>query len=93
MGKKERKKRVSDVSYIVQSDVARNEVYNFTERPVLCEVMSTITGGKPWSKDTLDYHFGRKRVTEFSYRGYTIFMRTLQRGRSRGKNTQNIEMS
>lgn len=82
-----RKKKVADVVYSVQSEVNKNEFYNFTERPVLCDSMSKITGNE-WSKDSLDYHFTRKKETEFTYKGYTIFMRKVQRGKRRGISKQ-----
>lgn len=85
-----RKEKVSDVVYTVQSDMNRYVVYNFTERPILCEIMSKVSGVK-WSKNTLDYHFTKKKEDKFSYRGYTIFMRHLHRGRSRGRYIKNNE--
>lgn len=80
-----RKEKISNVGYVVQSDINRSEVYVFTERPMLCKIMSAVTGGAGWSKETLDYHFTRLRKTEFQYRGYTIYMRPVYKGKSRGR--------
>jgi hypothetical protein len=80
----QRKEKITDAVYTVQSETNSKEMYNFPERPILCETMETITGVE-WSKDTLDYHFSKKQETEFSYRGYMVFMRTMYRGRSRGR--------
>lgn len=79
-----KREKVKDVVYIVQNDINKNDVTPFTERPILCETMSVITGTE-WSKDTLDYHFSKLKEKEFNYRGYTIFMRQMQRGKSRGR--------
>ena len=79
-----RKEKVKDMVYVVQNDINKNDMHPFTERPILCETMAILTGVE-WSKDTLDYHFSKLKKTEFNYRGYTIFMRPLQRGKSRGR--------
>jgi len=77
-------KQARSTVYVVQSDINRNDIHTFTERPVLCDDMGKVTGSE-WVKETLDYHFTKNKETEFSYRGYTIFCRTLKRGESRGR--------
>jgi hypothetical protein len=62
------------VAYAVQDDMDKTIIHIFTKRTVLCRVMEKSTGVK-WVKGTLDYHFGKKKETEFGYRGYTIYMR------------------
>jgi hypothetical protein len=71
------------VVYVVQSTINMDEIYVFTENPVMCETMSKVTGSK-WSAETIVYHTNKKKERKFEYRGYKIHVCAEIKGPSRG---------
>ena len=76
MEKKEKSKAKVRVQYIVQNNLDLNDITPFPDRAELCRKMEKRTGLR-WSKDTLSYHFNKLKKSEFTYKGYTIYMREI----------------